>query len=202
MFGNPETQPGGRALKFYASYRLDVRRKENIYNGSGDDKIQVGHKMKVQVIKNKVAAPFRRAIFDLIYGHGIDVHAELLDLCADTGLIDKSGAYYVVNGNNIGQGRENATQALKDNPAWASYLYDQLLTKNLALQGLTPELEPLPGFVPIPRPDKQLEFVGGVNPFAEEGDGPSAEELAEQEENPEGEEEESSDGGPEVEGDE
>ena len=112
MFGNPETTPGGRALKFYSSVRLEVRKQEAIKQ-NGEFK---GNRTKVKVVKNKVAPPFREAEFDIIYGEGISNEGCVLDTAADLNIVDKSGAWYAYNGEKIGQGRENAKQFLKDNP--------------------------------------------------------------------------------------
>ena len=110
MFGNPETTPGGRALKFYASVRLDIRRVENIKQ----DGEVVGSRVKV--VKNKVAPPFREAEFDIIYGKGISKSGNILDLGVNLGIVDKSGSWFGYNGERIGQGRENAKKYLEDNP--------------------------------------------------------------------------------------
>ena len=113
MFGNPETTPGGRALKFYASVRLDVRKQEAIkINGE-----VMGSRTKVKVVKTKVAPPFREAVFDIVYGKGISKSGCVLDLATDLDIIDKSGAWFSYNGQKIGQGRENAKQFLEDNPS-------------------------------------------------------------------------------------
>ena len=112
MFGNPETTPGGRALKFYASVRLDVRKQEAIkINGE-----VMGTRTKVKVVKNKVAPPFREAVFDIVYGKGISNEGCVLDLATDMNIVDKSGAWFAYNGQKIGQGRENAKQFLAQNP--------------------------------------------------------------------------------------
>lgn len=112
MFGNPETTPGGRALKFYASVRLDVRKQEAIkVNGE-----VMGTRTKVKVVKNKVAPPFREAIFDIVYGKGISNEGCVLDLATDMDIVNKSGAWFAYNGQKIGQGRENAKSYLKENP--------------------------------------------------------------------------------------
>lgn len=112
MFGNPETTPGGRALKFYSSVRLDVRKQEAIkINGE-----VVGSRTKVKVVKNKVAPPFREAIFDIVYGEGISNEGCVLDLAVDLDIVDKSGAWFAYKGQKIGQGRENAKSFLKENP--------------------------------------------------------------------------------------
>lgn len=112
MFGNPETTPGGRALKFYASVRLDVRRVESL-KVNGD---VVGNHVKVKVVKNKVAPPFREAEFDIMYGEGISKEGNILDIGVNLDIIEKAGAWFSYNGTRIGQGRENAKQYLKDNP--------------------------------------------------------------------------------------
>lgn len=110
MFGNPETTPGGRALKFYSSVRLDIRRSEAIKNGTDI----VGNKVNVKVVKNKVAPPFKVATIEIMYGEGISYVAEVLDLCVDYEIIQKSGAWFSYNGEKIGQGKESAKQYLKD----------------------------------------------------------------------------------------
>ncbi len=110
MFGNPETTPGGRALKFYASVRLDVRKQEAIkINGE-----VMGSRTKVKVVKNKVAPPFREAVFDIVYGKGISNEGCVLDIAVDMDIIEKSGAWFAYNGQKIGQGRENAKAFLKE----------------------------------------------------------------------------------------
>lgn len=112
MFGNPETTPGGRALKFYASVRLDVRRGEQIKVG---DSI-IGNRTNIKVVKNKVAPPFKTATVDIMYGEGVSREGELVDIAADLGIMDKSGAWYSYNGEKIGQGKENTKIFLKNNP--------------------------------------------------------------------------------------
>ena len=112
MFGNPETTTGGRALKFYASVRMDVRRIESLKQGGE----VIGNRTRVKIVKNKVAPPFREAEFDIMFGQGISKEGDILDLAADTGVINKSGAWYAYNGEKIGQGRENAKNYLKENP--------------------------------------------------------------------------------------
>jgi len=137
MFGNPETTTGGRALKFYASVRLDIRRIAAIKDGE----TVVGNRTKVKVVKNKVAAPFREAEFDIIYGEGISREGDLLDLGVAQNLVEKSGSWFSFKGERIGQGRENARQFLKDNPDLRQAL-DTELRKQLGL--IKPEPAPAP----------------------------------------------------------
>ena len=112
MFGNPETTPGGRALKFYSSVRLDIRRTENLKQ----DGEVFGSRVRVKVVKNKVAPPFREAEFDIIYGKGISKSGNILDLAVNLDIVEKSGAWFSYNGTRIGQGRENVKKYLEDNP--------------------------------------------------------------------------------------
>jgi len=111
MFGNPETTTGGRALKFYSSVRIDIRRIAAIKEGDS----VIGNRTKVKIVKNKVAAPFREAEFDILYGEGISREGDVLDLAVNNNIVEKSGAWYSYGGERIGQGRENARQFLKDN---------------------------------------------------------------------------------------
>lgn len=115
MFGNPETTTGGRALKFYASVRLDVRKIDTIKQGND----MVGNRTRIKVVKNKIAPPFRQAEFDIMYGQGISHEGCLVDIGTDLDIIDKSGAWYSYNGERLGQGRENAKEFLKENTAIA-----------------------------------------------------------------------------------
>ncbi len=112
MFGNPETTTGGRALKFYSSVRVDIRRIASIKDGER----VVGNRTKVKIVKNKMAAPFREAEFDIIYGEGISKEGDLIDVAAERNILEKSGAWFSYGGERIGQGRENAKQFLRDNP--------------------------------------------------------------------------------------
>jgi recombination protein RecA len=128
MFGNPETTTGGRALKFYASIRLDIRRIASLKEG---DEV-IGNRTKVKVVKNKVAPPFREAEFDILYGEGISKEGDLLDLGVEMKIIEKSGAWYAIDGERMGQGRENARQFLKDNADIRTEV-DQRLRKGLGL---------------------------------------------------------------------
>ena len=113
MFGNPETTTGGRALKFYSSIRLDVRRVETLKQGGE----MVGNRTKIKVVKNKIAPPFKEAEFDIMFGEGISREGDILDLAVNTGVVNKSGAWYAYNGDKIGQGRENAKTYLRQNAA-------------------------------------------------------------------------------------
>jgi recombination protein RecA len=126
MFGNPETTTGGNALKFYASVRLDIRRIGQIK--SGEDII--GNRTKVKVVKNKISAPFRLAEFDIMYNEGISKTGDVLDLAVEKDVVQKSGAFYKYNDENIGQGREAAKQFLKDKPAALKEI-EQKVRKNV-----------------------------------------------------------------------
>ncbi|HAU50228.1 MAG TPA: DNA recombination/repair protein RecA, partial [Clostridiales bacterium] len=112
MFGNPETTPGGRALKFYSSVRLDVRRVESLRNGGE----VIGNHTRVKVVKNKVAPPFREAEFDIMYGEGISKEGCVIDLAVDKDIMEKSGSWFAYNGQKIGQGKDNAKTYLKEHP--------------------------------------------------------------------------------------
>lgn len=133
MFGNPETTTGGNALKFYASVRLDIRRIGAIKEG---DEV-VGSETRVKVVKNKVAAPFKQAEFQIMYGEGINTFGELVDLGVKHKLVEKAGAWYSYNGDKIGQGKANATNFLKENPAIANELDVKL--RDMLLTGATAE---------------------------------------------------------------
>ena len=122
MFGSPETTPGGRALKFYASVRLDIRRIDSIKQGAEI----VGNHVRVKVVKNKMAPPFRKAEFDIVYGEGISSEGNIVDLAVENGLVKKSGAWYTYGEDQLGQGRENAKQYLKDNPEFKAELDSRL----------------------------------------------------------------------------
>ena len=122
MFGNPETTTGGRALKFYSSVRLDVRRIEALKQ-AGE---VVGNRTRVKVVKNKVAPPFKEAEFDIMFGQGISKEGDILDLAANVGIISKSGAWYAYEGDKIGQGRENAKNYLRQNPDFCKMIEEQV----------------------------------------------------------------------------
>jgi recombination protein RecA len=147
MFGNPETTTGGRALKFYSSVRVDIRRIAAIKEGD----VMIGSRTKVKVVKNKVAAPFREAEFDILYGEGISREGDLLDLAVNNNLLEKSGAWYSYKGERIGQGRENARQFLKDNVETFNKL-EMEVRKHL---GLTPA-----GAQPAAAPQAQTAVAG------------------------------------------
>ncbi len=121
MFGNPETTPGGRALKFYSTIRLDIRRSEQLKIGEGI----VGNKTTIKVVKNKVAAPFKIAYVDIMYGEGVSREGEIIDLAIEANILEKSGAWFAYKGEKLGQGKENVKLILKDNPK----LKDELETK-------------------------------------------------------------------------
>jgi len=123
MFGSPETTPGGRALKFYSSVRLDIRRIESLKDGAE----VVGNRTKVKVVKNKVAPPFRQAEFDIMYGHGISREGSLLDIAVEHDIVKKSGAWYTYEGEQIGQGRENVKKFLIENPDLVMEIQDRVL---------------------------------------------------------------------------
>jgi recombination protein RecA len=143
MFGSPETTTGGKALKFYASIRLDVRRIETLKDGTD----AVGNRTRVKVVKNKVAPPFKQAEFDIVYGEGISREGSLIDVGVDQGLIKKSGAWYTYDADQLGQGKENVRNFLRDNPDLA----DEIEKKIKEKLGIGPRLdeagapiEPLP----------------------------------------------------------
>ena len=137
MFGSPETTPGGRALKFYASVRLDVRGSTKIEEGSGDNKTQIGKITKIKVVKNKVAPPFKVALVDIMFGEGISRTGELLNIAVDEGIIKKSGAWFAYNDEKIGQGAEKAKNYLKEHQE----IFDEIDHKVRAAHGLLDEAE-------------------------------------------------------------
>lgn len=147
MFGSPETTTGGNALKFYASVRLDIRRIGQIKEG---DNI-VGNETKVKVVKNKMAPPFKEALFQIIYGEGINYYAELIDLGVTCNVINKSGAWYSYGGNKIGQGKSNTANYLKENPDLVKEL-DKLIRENL-MANVVPVTETDSDVVPEYNPD-------------------------------------------------
>src|SRR6266850_2406004 len=151
MFGSPETQPGGRALKFYASQRLDIRRIETLKDGTE----AVGNRVRVKVVKNKVAAPFRQAEFDIEYGQGISSEGCILDLALEHNLITKSGSFFAYGETRLGQGRNNAKGFLRENPEIAN----ELERKVYEAVGATPNVN---GPVPVPAPPIEVDEDGVV----------------------------------------
>lgn len=122
VYGNPETTPGGRALKFYSSVRLDIRRADTIKDGSDI----VGNKVRVKVVKNKVAPPFKQAVIEIMYGEGISYISELLDMCVDADIIHKSGSWFSYEGDKLGQGRESVKEYIKSHPEFQKELEEKL----------------------------------------------------------------------------
>src|SRR4051794_14717510 len=138
MFGNPETTPGGRALKFYASVRLDIRRTETIKQGTE----AIGSRAKVRVVKNKVAPPFRQAEFDIMYAEGISKEGNLIDVGIELGIVKKAGAFHSFNDLRLGQGRENSREYLRQNPQVAADIERQIREQTAAARNPAPVLEP------------------------------------------------------------
>jgi recombination protein RecA len=130
MFGNPETTPGGKALKFYASVRLDIRRKETLKDAAQNP---IGNHVRVKVVKNKVAPPFAEAEFDILYNHGINKEGCILDVGIENGVVDKKGAWIQFEGELIGQGKEAAQKAMAEKPALAQKIVDAILAKRAAV---------------------------------------------------------------------
>jgi recombination protein RecA len=128
MFGNPETTPGGKALKFYSSVRIDIRRIGAIKDGVRN----VGNRVRAKVDKNKIAPPFREAEFDIMFNEGISTTGDLVDLAAEDGIVEKSGAWFSYKGTRIGQGRENAKAFIKESPAMFAENRHRVIEKRLA----------------------------------------------------------------------
>jgi recombination protein RecA len=133
MFGNPEVTPGGRALKFYSTIRLDVRRIDSIKQGND----VVGNRTRIKVVKNKVAPPFKQAEVDIMYGEGISKEGSLIDIGTEMDIVDKSGAWYSFEGERLGQGRENAKQYLKDNPKVTDVIDKKIREASITVPSLT-----------------------------------------------------------------
>jgi len=131
MFGNPETTTGGNALKFYASVRLDIRRMAQIKDGEE----AVGNRVKVKVVKNKVAPPFRQAEFDIVFGEGISKVGEIIDMGVELGIINKSGSWFSYDTNKLGQGRDAVKQLFRDNPEMSNEVEAKIRAKIKELQG-------------------------------------------------------------------
>jgi recombination protein RecA len=132
MFGNPETTPGGKALKFYASVRIDIRRKDTIKDAAGN---AVGNHVKVKIVKNKVAPPFAEAEFDIIYNHGINKEGSILDVGLENGVVDKKGAWIQFEGELIGQGKEAAQKALVEKPEIGTRIVNAIMAKRASAAG-------------------------------------------------------------------
>jgi recombination protein RecA len=145
MFGSPETTTGGKALKFYASVRIDVRRIETLKDGTE----AVGNRTRAKIVKNKVAPPFKQAEFDIVYGQGISREGSLIDMGVEHGIIRKSGAWYTYEGDQLGQGKENARAFLRDNPDLANEVEKRLLEKLGVGAQVTDEID-LDAPVPVP----------------------------------------------------
>jgi recombination protein RecA len=146
FFGSPETTTGGKALKFYASVRLDVRRIETLKDGQD----AVGNRTRVKVVKNKMASPFKQAEFDIIYGHGISREGSLIDMGVDNGIVRKSGAWYTYEGDQLGQGKENSRAFLRDNPDLANEIEKKIKEKlGIGATLDAPALDVAPVPVPI-----------------------------------------------------
>ena len=126
MFGNPEKATGGRALKYYTTVRLDMRRIESLKQGGE----VIGSRTRVNIVKNKIATPFKEVEFDIMFGHGISIEGDILDQAVDKGVITKNSSWYLYDGNKIGQGRENAKQYLKDNQAECKKIVTKLKKVN------------------------------------------------------------------------
>jgi recombination protein RecA len=133
MFGNPEVTPGGRALKFYSTIRLDVRRIETLKQGND----MIGNRTRIKVVKNKVAPPFKQAEVDIMYGEGISKEGSLIDIGTEMDIVDKSGAWYSFEGERLGQGRENAKQYLKDNPKVAGVIEQKIRDMSITVPPVT-----------------------------------------------------------------
>ncbi|UCB43503.1 MAG: recombinase RecA [Dehalococcoidales bacterium] len=138
FFGNPEVTPGGRALKFYSSIRIDLRRVETIKQGDR----AIGNRVRARIVKNKVAPPFRTAMFDMMFGRGISREADLIDLGVELGLVKKSGAFFSWDDTRLGQGRENAKQFLEQNPGIAQEIEQQVRASAITVPG--PVKDPIP----------------------------------------------------------
>jgi recombination protein RecA len=132
MFGNPETTTGGNALKFYASVRLDIRRMAQIKDGEE----AVGNRVKVKVVKNKVAPPFRAAEFDIVFGEGISKTGEIVDMGVELGIVQKSGSWFSYNGDKLGQGRDTVKQLMRDNPELAAEIEGKIREKVKEMQAV------------------------------------------------------------------
>ena len=165
MFGSPETTTGGRALKFYSSVRLDVRRIETLKDGTEP----VGSRTRIKVVKNKLAAPFRSAEFDILFGIGISREGGLIDLGVEHGIVRKSGAWYTYEGDQLGQGKENARTFLRDNPDLANEIEKKIKEK----LGVGPRLDAGPAAGGAPGTGGSLSVVPGAGPGGAAGAAPA-----------------------------
>ena len=169
MFGSPETTTGGKALKFYASVRLDVRRIETLKGGTE----AVGNRTRVKVVKNKVAPPFKQAEFDILYGEGISREGSLIDLGVDCGIVKKSGAWYTYDSDQLGQGKENARTFLKDNPDLA----DDIEKRIKDHMGIGPRVD-APADEQTPRSGPPESVVGSAGAAAKRGESSASKRAA------------------------
>ena len=145
MYGNPETTTGGNALKFYASVRIDIRRIEAIKNGTEI----VGNRTRAKIVKNKVAPPFKEAVFDIMYGEGISKWGELVDIAAQLDIIQKSGSWFSIGDERIGQGRDNAKKYLIDHPDVADRIEQEVRANMWKLQGSRAKRPATPAAAPV-----------------------------------------------------
>lgn len=150
FFGSPETTTGGKALKFYASVRIDIRRIETLKDGANP----IGNRTRAKIVKNKVAPPFKQAEFDILYGEGISIEGGILDLAVENDIVKKSGAWFTYEGENIGQGRENARKFLKENPDLAEELKHKIFVKLGVIESDEPEAE---------EPESEFEDAPALN---------------------------------------
>jgi recombination protein RecA len=150
MYGNPETTPGGLALKFYSSVRLDIRRTESIKDG---EKV-IGNRVRVKVVKNKIAAPFQQAEFEMMFGQGIDAQGCLLDVGVSAGIIEKTGTWFLYKTERLGQGRDNAKAFLKGNPSMSEEIEKAVRAKYLTPAATAPEAAPAE---PVEKPAKEAK---------------------------------------------
>ena len=134
MFGSPETTPGGNALKFYASVRLDIRRSVTKENSVMDGETKIGNQTTIKVVKNKLAPPYRSCQFDIIYGQGIDKIGELIEMAIESKIVNKSGSFYSYEGTNIGQGIVATTNALKDDEAMLAAIKERVMKEYVPVE--------------------------------------------------------------------
>lgn len=167
MFGNPETTTGGRALKFYASVRLDVRKIETLKQGG----VMVGNRTRIKIVKNKIAPPFKEAEFDIMFGEGISREGDILDNAVNIGIVNKAGAWYAYEGEKIGQGRENAKQLLKDRPELCEEIDQKVRDHYAALRAEEAEKEAAQAAAKAGRPDQKSQEASGAKTAASKKQG-------------------------------